>query len=138
VEHRVASNQQIQARKRQVRDRYLRNRSEQPDEQGYSRHICKRLISLPEYRQASTLSIYVAMPTEVQTRELILGAWNDDKEVAVPCCIGNELRMFHLRSMAELAPRTLGILEPRDDFMDCVITEKTVYRRHRPAGGVMK
>ena len=209
MEHRVASNQQIQARKRQVRDRYLRNRSEQPDEQGYSRHICNRLISLPEYRQASTLSIYVAMPTEVQTLELIMGAWHDDKEVAVPCCMGNELRMFHLRSVTELAPRTLGILEPRhalwqceerwldvsridlfvvpgvafdrsggrlgygkgyydrllansrreaakiaiafecqvidrvpltarDICMDCVITEKTIYHRNRPASGVME
>ncbi|MHB8970936.1 MAG: 5-formyltetrahydrofolate cyclo-ligase [Pirellulaceae bacterium] len=109
-------NQQSQAGKRQLRERYLRNRSEQPDKQGCSRHICHRVISLPEYRLAHTLSTYVGLPTEVQTLDLIMGAWNDGKEVAVPCCVGNELRMFHLRSMAELAPRTLGILEPRDEL----------------------
>ncbi|MHB8864320.1 MAG: 5-formyltetrahydrofolate cyclo-ligase [Pirellulaceae bacterium] len=107
---------QIEARKRQLREEVLRYRSEQADKLSCSRQIRNRLIALPEYPTARTLSIYVATPVEVQTQELISGAWNDGKEVAVPCCIRNELRMFHLSAMAELAPRTLGILEPRKDL----------------------
>ncbi len=56
------------------------------------------------------------MPHEVQTLELIEAAWCDKKTVAVPCCIGNRLWLFHLQSMEELAPRTLGILEPRNEL----------------------
>ena len=116
VEHRVTSNERTQTRKHQLREGYLRNRCEQTDKRVSSRQICNQLTSLPEYRAANVLSTYVSMPTEVRTLELILAAWNDGKEVAVPCCIENKLRMFHLQSMEDLAPRTLGILEPRDEL----------------------
>ncbi len=112
----MATDQQIRASKRELRAACLRKRSEQGDPQGPSHHICSRLTSLPEYRLARTLSIYVALPTEVQTRDLIADAWNAGKQVTVPCCIDHELRLFHLTSWTELAPRTLGILEPRDDL----------------------
>jgi 5-formyltetrahydrofolate cyclo-ligase len=50
---------------------------------------------------------------EVRTDAALLAAWRDGKEVAVPCCVGDELELFRVESLSELAPRTLGILEPR-------------------------
>jgi 5-formyltetrahydrofolate cyclo-ligase len=38
------------------------------------------------------------------------------KEVFVPLCFEGNLRLFRLRSLDDLAPRTLGILEPREDL----------------------
>ena len=116
MKDRATSNERTETRKRQLRQRYLRHRGGQTDMQVFSRQICNRLTALPEYRSANTLSTYVSMPTEVQTLELITEAWNDGKKVTVPCCIENQLRMFHLESMEDLAPRTLGILEPRDEL----------------------
>ena len=116
MRHNLKSIQQIQADKHQLRQRCLRYRCEQPDKQVYSRQICTRLTEMPEYQAARIVATYVSLSREVQTLELIDGAWSDDKEVVVPCCISNELHMFHLKAMPDLIPCTLGILEPRQDL----------------------
>jgi 5-formyltetrahydrofolate cyclo-ligase len=91
-------------------------RYEQPDKQVHSRQIRNRLTEMPEYQAAKTLATYVSTSQEVQTLELIDGAWSDDKEVVIPCCISNELQMFYLEGVADLVPCTLDILEPRQDL----------------------
>lgn len=112
----MAGDEQFLARKRQLRDEFGRRRAAQSEKLRCSRQICHGLLALPDYQRAGLLAIYVALPAEVQTQELITRAWSDGKQVAVPCCVGNELHLFHLTSLAELAPRTLGILEPRAEL----------------------
>lgn len=87
-----------------------------PNKATLSARVCNLLTGMQEYAITRTLATYVALPEEVQTQGLIHRAWNDGKEVAVPCCCGNELRLFCLKSMDDLAPGALGILEPRVDL----------------------
>ncbi len=83
-----------------------------------SRRIRERLTVLPEVLSARTICVYVSTPDEVETHTLIDWAKRRRKRVVVPCCRDNELHLFELRSMLELAPRTLGILEPREELRD--------------------
>lgn len=106
----------VRAEKKQLRRAVLPARHQLPDKQGLSRRICSTLVDRAEYRDARTLSIYVATPPEVQTRNLIDRAWSDGKTVTIPCCMGDELQLFLLTSWDQLVPRTMGILEPPDEL----------------------
>jgi len=103
----------VLAQKRLLRDAVGRRLATSAGLEERSRAICQRLMALPGYQNSKVICTYVALPMEVQTLDLIRRAWDDRKEVAVPCCMGDRLRLFHLKSMKELVPRTLGILEPR-------------------------
>lgn len=110
------SDAEIRACKQQMRATCLRKRRALHNKATLSDRICDLLYGTREYATARTLATYVALPEEVQTQGLIHRAWNDGKEVTVPCCMEDELRLFRLKAMDDLAPRTLGILEPREHF----------------------
>jgi len=76
----------------------------------FSESICGRLMALPEYRAAQRLAIYVGTAEEVLTLPVIKSAWESGKEVAVPCCMGGDLRLFWIRSTDELRPSSSSIL----------------------------
>lgn len=61
----------------------LRNMS--PDELTLkSKSACKRLMQTKEFEQAKTVMIYLHLPHEVDTSELILHCWQMGKLVVVP------------------------------------------------------
>ncbi len=75
--------------------------------------ICKRVLEMEAYRQADVLFTYVSMEGEVDTREVILRALADGKQVAVPRCgKGGIMSAYRIKSMEELKPGAFGILEP--------------------------
>jgi 5-formyltetrahydrofolate cyclo-ligase len=49
-----------------------------------SKKACRNLISTPQFKSASTIMIYLALPHEVDTSEIILCAWQMQKTVVVP------------------------------------------------------
>ena len=49
-----------------------------------SRKACENLVSMEQFRQASTVMMFVSLPHEVDTSEAILHAWQHRKVVAVP------------------------------------------------------
>ena len=98
--------------KREIRARAKKNRQLQGDKDSLSRRIWDRLAGLPEFTAARRLLVYVGMPEEVQTRPFLPRLWAEGRRIAVPCCTGNRLDLFGIETLAELAPGTLGILEP--------------------------
>lgn len=106
----------IQSRKKSLREDCKSRLRALEDVETPSRGIYGRLMEMSEYRAASTVCTFLSLPNEVQTLPLVRSAWDDGKEVVVPRCLGSRLELFHLKSMEELAPRTLGILEPRDEL----------------------
>jgi 5-formyltetrahydrofolate cyclo-ligase len=112
----MSDNETIAIRKDRLRQKYTRCRAAQANKATASRRICERVTKLPEYSGGELVSMYVSMPTEVQTLEFINEARDGGKDIAVPCCLGNDLQLFHLQTWEDLAPRTLGILEPLDDL----------------------
>ena len=80
----------------------------------FDRLIAAHFCGLGEYLQASTVLYYVSFRSEVDTHGLMQAAWERGKRVAVPRVIreGNRLDLHLIRSMDDLAPGAMGILEP--------------------------
>lgn len=49
-----------------------------------SRKACLNLISIPQFKNASTVMMFLSLPQEIDTSESILHAWQLDKTVVVP------------------------------------------------------
>jgi len=51
---------------------------------GKSRKACRNLVSTPQFQSASAVMMYLSLPHEVDTSEVILYAWQLGKIVVVP------------------------------------------------------
>ncbi|NQT36284.1 MAG: 5-formyltetrahydrofolate cyclo-ligase [Planctomycetes bacterium] len=109
---------EIFRRKTAMRQMARERRAAQGDKDLASRRIGRQLIDSAEYARAETVLFYVDADSEVRTRETIEATWARGKRVAVPYCVGNELRLFPLEDWSELAPGIFGILEPRQALRD--------------------
>jgi 5-formyltetrahydrofolate cyclo-ligase len=49
-----------------------------------SQKACRNLVSTPQFQDASTVMMYLSLPHEVDTSEVVLYAWQLGKTVAVP------------------------------------------------------
>ena len=103
-------------RKRELRALAIANRKREPNREALGYQVLERLAGLPEYDAATRLSIYIGGPDEVPTLPLLSSMWSEGKRTAVPCCIGDHLELFWIEAVDELAPRTLGILEPKREI----------------------
>ncbi len=83
-------------------------------EQTASEQIRDLLVSLPEYREASTVYCYVDYNHEVHTWPIMKRAMEDGKRVAVPRVNGKEMDFYYITSESDLEPGAFGILEPRE------------------------
>lgn len=106
--------------KQAIRQQAQANRCAQVDKDAVSRHICQRFATLPEYARAVTVMGYVHMRNEVRTRSFLPNILAQGKRLVVPYCVADELRLFGLRDMDELALGTFGILEPKPEWQNRV------------------
>ncbi len=102
--------------KAEIRKQANDNRRQQPDKERLSEAICARFASLPEYAAAGTVMFYVDVRSEVRTRQFLPTALAQGKRVVIPYCVADELELFRLESLDELAVATFGILEPKRDL----------------------
>lgn len=81
--------------------------------------IFQRLCRVRQYQAAGLVLVYVSMPIEVETREIIRHAWSQGKRVAVPYCVEGtrEMEFYEIKSFDQLEKRTFGVEEPRPQ--DC-------------------
>ena len=100
--------------KRMLRDEIRKRRKElsDSDHREKSRLISERLFSLPAYKNAEQIMIYLDCRKEVSTSEMILRAWSDGKRVAVPKCRGQEMDFIEITDFSGLINGTFGIREP--------------------------
>jgi 5-formyltetrahydrofolate cyclo-ligase len=113
----MTSADDIQARKKAIREQAHANRNAQPDKDELSRQICQKLVALPEYQAARAVLYYVDARSEVRTRHYLPEALTHDKKIVVPYCVeSGELELFHLRNMDELALGMYRILEPKPEL----------------------
>ncbi len=75
--------------------------------------ICKKLMQLPEYREAECIYTYVSLPGEVWTDTLINEAWKAGKKVAVPKVTGDRtMEFYEIDSWDMLKEGHFHVLEP--------------------------
>lgn len=106
----------IRVYKTNLRNKYKQLRRDMPPavKMRHDESIRRRLQGLYQYKNAKTLLTFVSTPIEVDTRAIITAALADGKRVAVPRCVDGtrEMEFYLIRSLADLAPRTFGVLEP--------------------------
>ena len=59
-----------------------------------SQKACRNLVSTAQFQEASTVMIYLSLPHEVDTSEVILHAWQHGKTVVVPKISWHQRRMI--------------------------------------------
>jgi 5-formyltetrahydrofolate cyclo-ligase len=99
--------------KQLLRDQAEANRAKLANKDELSQAIWDRFAGLAQYASAATVMLYVHMRDEVRTQPFLLQAIASGKRVVVPYCVNDDLELFNLQSMNELAIGTYGILEPR-------------------------
>lgn len=80
-----------------------------------SARIQSAVLVSPEYQNAESIFLYIAMPTEPDTRGILERALSDGKRVFVPKCLDRgEMLAVRIQSPSDLAPGAYGIPEPTD------------------------
>ncbi len=75
--------------------------------------IAEYVCALPAFHVSHTVMMYMALPQEVQTMQIIAQARQLQKRVAVPVISGDHLRAVELSDdLAQLRRGRFGILEP--------------------------
>jgi len=109
--------------KKQLRSeiRAIRKGMNEPLRAEKDRLIFQRLIRLPQYQKAKTIITYISTALEVDTRKLMLKAWEDGKKVAVPRCIAGtrQMEMCYIDSMDDLETGSYNIPEPKQSCTLC-------------------
>ena len=85
--------------------------------------ICNQIINSKEYKAATVIYTYMALPDEVDLTEVIKNALRDGKKVALPKIISKEegiIKFFYLDPQKRLAQQTaagtFGISEPDESL----------------------
>ena len=107
---------EVLRQKKLLRAEASARRETQPDAQRASQEIFRQLTALPEYMAARTVMLYLDFLSEVRTRWFLPTAWSEGKHVVVPYCENGEIELFRLDHVGELAPGTIGVLEPRREL----------------------
>jgi 5-formyltetrahydrofolate cyclo-ligase len=102
--------------KKLIRDQAHANRNRRENKDELSRRICDTFMALPAYQAAHTVLFYIDVRSEVRTRHALPTALQHGKRIVVPYCIDNDLELFLLSGMEELALGMYKILEPKPDL----------------------
>ena len=63
--------------------------------------VCQKVLQLAEYQSASKVSIFLSMPTEINTKLLVEDILNSGKTLFVPVCTTAEMRMVKVESIRD-------------------------------------
>jgi len=58
---------------------------------------CRNIIQTPEFRKAGTVMAYLALPDEVDTHEVILAGWQQEKLICAPKISWQQRHMIPVR-----------------------------------------
>ena len=87
------------------------------DRSGRSAAVWRNLERLEEFRSAiltqKPVAVYVNLKTEVETARFFEKITS---QIAVPYCEQEQLELFRLKTLNELIPQVLGILEPKPEL----------------------
>ncbi len=108
----------LSERKDAIRKAAHAARRDQQDKDTVSRSITDRVMQMPEYQSAHCIMWYIDVRDEARTRHALDEAIASDKRIVIPYCVDDELELFHLESMDELATGMYKILEPREDLRE--------------------
>ena len=77
-----------------------------------SKVICRKILNSEMYQNAEAVFCYVSFGSEFETASIIEAAFVDNKIIAVPKIIGNEMIFCSVYPDTEFVPNRYGIMEP--------------------------
>lgn len=77
-----------------------------------SAQLCQLFLQSREYHQAKTIYAYLPYNQEVRTQAIVLQAWSDGKQVAVPKIYGDEMRFIYITDLSQVEKGYCNIPEP--------------------------
>lgn len=98
--------------KSELRKTAGRKRRAQADRPALSNLILDRLFASKRYQTSRSILFYVGVRSEVRTIDHIARALREEKNVFVPLCDVDQLRLIQLKGVEELTPGAFGIPEP--------------------------
>jgi 5-formyltetrahydrofolate cyclo-ligase len=107
-----------------------------------NRALLARVRSLPEYRRARRVALFIAFDGEPSLAALVGSARRQRKRLYVPVLRGSTMRFAELVPGAELTPNFFGILEPKVGAtidarkLDLVLTPLVAFDDHGVRIGV--
>ena len=120
----------MEAEKCTLRAKAAARRRECPESEiaRLSAQITARIIGLEQYTRAEVVFAYMALPKEVQTRELILRCLEDGKRVGVPKVqtegAAGEMHFYEIRDFDHLLPGPMHLMEPDPAYCPCLDQEE--------------
>ena len=103
--------------KKQQRSAAQKARAFLPSKDERSELILKSVAELPNYQSSKRVAFYIHVRNEVRTRSLLERELaGRRREVVVPYCVGDTLRLAQIRSLDDLEIGEFGIPEPRADL----------------------
>lgn len=108
----------IQLRKKEIRHemRLRKKKVTAQEKEAIGREIYEKLVEMPEFLEAKSISIYVAYNQEVPTIPIIEKALSLGKEVASPIVEDGEIEFYCYTSLNSLVESKYGILEPKKEL----------------------
>lgn len=80
------------------------------------RTIVRRLLAIPEYKEAETVFCFAGTAREIDTRPILKDALSAGKTLCVPLCTGpGVMEARQITALNQLTPGAFGILEPPAD-----------------------
>lgn len=101
-----------------------------------SRLLCRRVLQSEAYQTCRTIYGYLPFNQEVDLHMLLQQALADGKQVALPKCIGTEMKFILLSDLSQVHPSAFGAPEPTVaepeacDDTALVIVPGLVFDRH--------
>lgn len=92
--------------------RHIRNAISEAKRSEESRILCEKLLETEEYKNAGAVFCYLSYGSEFETSYLIAVALSENKVVAVPKIVGDDMIFCRIFSDTEYLPNQFGIMEP--------------------------
>lgn len=110
----------LQSAKQALRKELKRRLKSMRDEErtNESQAIFKKLISMDAFRKSRSLSLYMSMPGEVETNQLMTYCFENDKKCFIPHYTADLMKMVLLRNQEDYDSLPLtawNIKQPADD-----------------------
>ena len=80
----------------------------------FDERIYNNLVNLDCVKRCGTFLVYASSPVEVDTRRFITAMLDKGKTVAIPRCVGKEMRFLAIDSLTSLVKSGFGVDEPSD------------------------
>lgn len=106
MNHKKEIRDKIRELKKQISEEYVIKNSEM---------ITQKILDLDVYKKAKSIYIYLDFEKEVMTKKVIQDAYQNNKKVAVPKIINNQMKFYYLDDLSKIKTGYFGIKEPVEE-----------------------